>query len=139
MTVPERFSGLARLAAVTAIGLTLGAGLTACSGEEPQADVAADRSPAPVLGENDDRIQLTEGIPYTLRTSGSETIALEITGHSDGPESNVDITVAPEGGESAEHTLGHGDELELGGETWRVSELGFSDSMPGSTTLTRKN
>ncbi|GAA3967135.1 hypothetical protein FOF52_10770 [Thermobifida alba] len=120
------------------LAAAVGAALAACSaqGEQPPADTVAVQSPAPVLGDYDDRIQLVEGSPHTLAAEDGGSVVLEVTGH-DEAEPSVVVRVAPEDGEAEEWTVTLGDLIDVAGATWRVSELGFSDSMPGSVTLTR--
>lgn len=139
MTFFDRPRDSVRAAALLALALSASTALAACSSEaETPADTAAEQSPAPVLGEYDDRIQLVEGTPYALLTGSGDTVSLEITGHDDGDTSNVVLSVTPEEGQGEEITLAHGDVVELDEASWRVSEMGFSDSMPGSVTLTRE-
>ncbi|KUP96740.1 hypothetical protein AC529_10435 [Thermobifida cellulosilytica TB100] len=122
----------------TVLAVAAGAALAACStqGEEVPAETVAEQSQAPVLGDYDNRIQLVEGTPYTLTTEEGDSFVLEITGYDDAKPSVV-ISVTPDGGRGEEQSLELGEELEVGGVSWHVSELGFSESMPGSVTLTR--
>ncbi|MFC7330062.1 DUF6406 domain-containing protein [Marinactinospora rubrisoli] len=138
MTVFDRVRRIGRLAAITALGLGMTFGAAACGGGG-QSDDAATSSPAPVLGQNNDRIQLTEGVPFTVDSGDDRTTSLQITGYEDGDEPSVVISSREGEGEATSHTLKLGDTIDIAGETWQVSEIGVSESasMPGSTTLTR--
>lgn len=46
------------------------------------------------------------------------------------------ITALPPEGPPAEHTLTLGDHLEAGGESWRVSEIGISESQTQQASVT---
>ncbi|RCV50175.1 DUF6406 domain-containing protein [Marinitenerispora sediminis] len=138
MTVFVRVRRLARVAAGAALGLGLALGAAACGGDG-ESDTAATSSPAPVLGQNNDRIQLTEGAAFSLGSEDERTTSLQITGYEDGDEPSVVISVREGEGEAASHTLRLGDTLDIAGEAWQVSEIGVGESasMPGSATLTR--
>ncbi|UOE22037.1 hypothetical protein NI17_013320 [Thermobifida halotolerans] len=135
----HRFRTALRTLLVTVTVVVAGTALAACSAEneESGAETAAEQSHAPVLGDYDDRIQLVEGTPYTLTGEDGSSTVLEVTGHNE-EEPSVVLAVTPEGGESEEKVLAHGDVVELDGDSWRVSEMGFGDSVPGSVTLTRE-
>lgn len=139
MTLSDRFRTAFRATALAALTVTASTTLAACSTEQeaPDAAPAAEQSSAPVLGDYDDRIQLVEDTPRTLPTDDGGTLSLEITGHDD-TESSVVLTVTSDDGQSEETVLEHGDAVELDGVSWRVSEMGFSGSAPGSVTLTRE-
>ncbi|MBB6172792.1 hypothetical protein HNR23_002852 [Nocardiopsis mwathae] len=139
MTVFAGARRAARFMSIAALGAGLAFGAAACGGE-PEIDSASDASPAPVLGEDTDRVQLTEGIPFDLRTGPDEAAALslKITGYEEGDDPAVVIAVDSGAEPPASYTLSLGDELKLGDDTWRVSEIGMNgDAGPGSATLTR--
>ncbi|AAZ56190.1 hypothetical protein JCM3263A_01070 [Thermobifida fusca] len=126
----------ASLSAVAAalVGLSLAA--CSASSDTSPAETVAEQDPAPVLGEYDDRIQLVEGTPYTLTAEDGDSFVLEITEY-DEAEPQVTVKVTPEGGTGEETTVTLGDLIEVDGVPWRVSELGFGDSLPVSVTLTK--
>ncbi|MFC4561201.1 DUF6406 domain-containing protein [Nocardiopsis mangrovi] len=137
MTTFDGARRFARVVSLAALGLVLGIGSAACGGEaEPDASESA--GPAPVLGPDDDRLQLTEGVPVELGAGTDRATTLRMAGHQDGDDPAVVISVG-EDGDDSEHTLSLGDTLDIGGEPWRVSEIGISDSdsRPGSVTLIR--
>lgn len=138
MLMSDRPRGPGRLTVVAALGL--GAALAACSPEAapPPSDTAAEPSTAPLLGEYDNRIRLVEGTPYTLLTDDGDTVSVEFTGRDSADRPTVVLSVTLEDGQGEEVTLEHGDVVELDEASWRVSELGFSDPLPGSVTLTRQ-
>ncbi|WP_017594353.1 DUF6406 domain-containing protein [Nocardiopsis potens] len=130
----------ARALSTALLGAVLALTGAACGGEaETESGTASSSSPAPDLGQSLDRIRLTEGASYTMEDGSGGMVTIRLTGHEKGDEPSVDISVAPEEGSAAEHTLRLGEELEIGGEPWRVSEIGLSgsSSQPSSATLTR--
>ncbi|MGI5121019.1 DUF6406 domain-containing protein [Marinactinospora thermotolerans] len=144
MAVLVRARPIARFLASAALASGVVLGAAACGGgdggESETEATAQSSSPAPLLGENDDRIQLTEGVAYTLDAGSEQPTTLEVVGYEEGEEPAVIISVGEEDGPAKEHTLKLGDTVEAGGSTWRVSEIGMSDStgsLPGSAALTR--
>ncbi|GAA1780285.1 MULTISPECIES: DUF6406 domain-containing protein [Streptomonospora] len=124
------------IAATAVLGLLIGAG--ACAQGEPE---PAPSSSAPVLGTDNDRVQLMEGAPASVEgTAKTGPVELQLSGYRDGSEPTVVITARPENGETTEHTLTLGEHLEAGGASWRVSEIGISESeaQPASVTLMRE-
>ncbi|MBV2363563.1 DUF6406 domain-containing protein [Streptomonospora nanhaiensis] len=124
------------LAAALGAAVLLGAAACAQGGEpEPEAS-----SPAPVLGVDDDRVQLLEGTPASVEGGSGDPVELQLTGYEDGEEPAVVISARPEGGEAEEFTLRLGEHLDAAGSSWRVSEIGISGSanQPASVTLTRE-
>ncbi|GAA3747498.1 hypothetical protein HDA32_001527 [Spinactinospora alkalitolerans] len=143
MTVLCRVRRLARSLSFAVLGLGVALGAAACGGgEEEAADAgaAAESSPAPVLGADDGRVQLTEDVAQTIGAGGEEGASLLLTGYEEGEAPAVLISVEEGSGETAEYTLELGDTFDVDGASWRVSEIGFSDSgsMPGSATLTKE-
>ena len=133
---PARRAVRALPAALLAAAVALGA--AACAGDA-ETDTASVEGAAPDLGQNQERVRLTEGTSVNMETGSGAMAAVQMTGHEPGDDPRVTITVAPEGGETEEHTLTLGGELDVAGDRWRVSEIGLSDSrsQPSSTTLTR--
>ncbi|GAA2004573.1 hypothetical protein GCM10009799_34780 [Nocardiopsis rhodophaea] len=127
-----------RFTSIAALGLGLAFGAAACGGE-PEIDSASGSSPAAVSGEDTDRVQLTEGIPFELSTGPDETTSLKLAGYKEGDDPAVVIAIDGAKGGATEHTLHLGDQLRIGDSAWRVSEIGMNkdDSRPGSATLTR--
>lgn len=122
----------------TVAAVLIGLALAACSSpsDTSTADTATEQDSAPVLGGYDDRIQLVEDTPYTFTTDDGDSFVLEITAYDDEePEVTVKITSAD--GASEETTVTLGDQLKVDGVSWRVSELGFGNSLPVSVTLTK--
>ncbi|MFC3999164.1 DUF6406 domain-containing protein [Nocardiopsis sediminis] len=137
MTTFDGARRIARVVSLATLGLVLAFGSAACGGgTEP--DAAQSAAPAPVLGPDDDRLQLTEGVPVEVGAGTDHATTLRMAGHQDGDDPAVVISVG-EGGGGTEHTLSLGETLDIAGEPWRVSEIGISDSAsrPGSVTLTR--
>ncbi|MDA2805178.1 DUF6406 domain-containing protein [Nocardiopsis suaedae] len=133
---PARRAVRALPAALLAAAVALGA--AACAGDA-ETDTASVESEAPDLGQNQERVRLTEGAPVSMETRSGAMAAVQMTGHEPGDDPQVTITVTAEGGEAEEYTLPLGGELDVAGDRWRVSEIGLSDtrSQPSSTTLTR--
>ncbi|MFC7741915.1 DUF6406 domain-containing protein [Nocardiopsis composta] len=131
----------ARALSTALLGAVLALTAAACGGEaETESDTASSNTAAPDLGQSLDRLRLTEGASYTVEDGSGGMVTVRLTGHENGDDPAVQISVAPEEGSAAEHTLRLGDDLEIGGEPWRVSEIGMSDSssQPSSVTLTRE-
>lgn len=122
----------ALLAAAVALGTA------SCAGDA-ETDTASVEGPAPDLGQNQERVRLTEGTSVNMVSASGTMAAVQMTGHRAGDDPEVTISVVPEDGEAAEHELPLGGELDVAGDRWRVSEIGLSDtpSQPSSTTLTR--
>ncbi|ASU83096.1 hypothetical protein CDO52_10165 [Nocardiopsis gilva YIM 90087] len=137
MTVFAGARRAVRFMSIAALGLGLAFGAAACGGD-PEIDSASGSDPAAVTGEDTDRVQLTEGVPFELSTGSDETTSLTLAGYKEGDDPAVVIAVDGAAG-SEEHTLHLGDEMAIGDSTWRVSEIGMNndDSRPGSATLTR--
>ncbi|WP_017627222.1 DUF6406 domain-containing protein [Nocardiopsis chromatogenes] len=133
---PARRAVRALPAALLAAAVALGA--AACAGDA-ETDTASVQDAEPDLGQNQERVRLTEGTSVSMETDSGAMAAVQMTGHEPGDDPQVTITVTPEGGEAEEHTLTLGGELDVAGNRWRVSEIGLSDSrsQPSSTTLTR--
>ncbi|MDT0304720.1 DUF6406 domain-containing protein [Streptomonospora wellingtoniae] len=124
------------IAAMAVIGLLTGA--AACAQGEPEPEPS---SSAPVLGADNDRVQLMEGASASVEGSAKTgPVELRLTGYRDGSEPTVVISARPENGEAREHTLTLGEHLEAAGASWRVSEIGISasEAQPASVTLTRE-
>lgn len=135
MTVPARLRTI-----VVTVGLVgaLAVGTGACStGVTTEADTTAETASAPVQGEQDDRVQLTEGVPTTVAGTAS-TATVQISDYGGGEEPSVTFLV-DEDGQSSEHTLTLGESMQVAGHDWRLSEIGVSDDVeqPGSATLLR--
>ncbi|WP_052745569.1 DUF6406 domain-containing protein [Allosalinactinospora lopnorensis] len=138
MTVFNSAHRATRFISVTALGFGLVLGAVAC-GDDQATDAAAKGGPAPVVGNTDNRLQLTEGVNYKMHMNADDTRSVQLTAQKDGDEPTVVINVSEGGGEEQEHTLSLGETLDLGDGVWRVSEIGMSDSeaQPGSATLIR--
>lgn len=123
-------------AAIACAGLAVG--LAGC-GEDAQGENAAESRPAPVLGENDDRIKLTEGVPYSTGVGKDDGTTLKVVGSSDGHEPAVEISTSVAGGEGATETVALGDSLNVDGSAWQVSEIAVAGTgQPSSVTLVRE-
>ncbi|RNL87387.1 DUF6406 domain-containing protein [Halostreptopolyspora alba] len=129
---------LARRASAVTLGLCLAFGVVGCGGEE-ESDPAP-TSDAKVVGASDGRLQLTEGVDYTMRTGGDAVGTVRLTTDEEGDEPAVVIRVSQGKDSEQEHTLSLGDTVDIGDDAWRVSEIGMSDSeaQPGSATLVRE-
>ncbi|MFD0772989.1 DUF6406 domain-containing protein [Streptomonospora algeriensis] len=137
MTVFDAARRIRRIAIAAAAAAALTAGAAACAQGAPE---PAPSSSAPVLGVDNDRVQLLEGTSASVAAEGADDpIELELTGYEDDTEPTVVITAVPPGGSPTEYTLSLGDHLEAGGSSWRVSEIGISESrtQPASVTLMR--
>lgn len=137
MTVFDAARRTPRIAIAAAAAAALLAGAAACAQGAPE---PAPSSSAPVLGVDNDRVQLMEGASASVAAEGAEEpVELELTGYEDGTEPTVVITALPADGPPAEYTLSLGEHLEAGGASWRVSEIGISESQaqPASVTLMR--
>ncbi|GAB3455234.1 hypothetical protein GCM10027570_35840 [Streptomonospora sediminis] len=138
MTVFHHARRTRRIAVAAAVAAGLLMGAAACGPGEPE---TAQSSSAPVLGTDNDRVQLLEGTPASVEgASSTGTVELQLTGYEDGAEPAVVISAQPESGSASEYTLSLGDHLDAGGSSWRVSEIGISGSeaQPASVTLTRE-
>ncbi|QBI55299.1 DUF6406 domain-containing protein [Streptomonospora litoralis] len=138
MTVFDSARRAPRIAVAAAVAAGLLMGAAACGQGEPEPEPG---SSAPVLGVDNDRVQLLEGTPASVAGQAeAEAVELRLTGYEDGSEPAVVISAQPRGGEATEYTLRLGDHLEAGGSSWRVSEIGISGSQaqPASVTLTRE-
>ncbi|PSL00722.1 hypothetical protein CLV63_101196 [Murinocardiopsis flavida] len=139
MSVHSRVGRSVRGAAVAIACAGLAVGLAGC-GEDAQGENTAESRPAPVLGENDDRIQLTEGVPFSTGAGADDGTTLQVTGSSDGNEPAVEISTSVAGGDTATETVALGDTLDVDGAAWQVSEIAVAGSgaQPSSVTLVRE-
>lgn len=127
-----------RRASAGTLGLCLVFGAVGCGGEETSEPTPT--SDAEVVGASDGRLQLTEGIDYTMRTGNDAVGAVQLATNEEDGEPTVVISVSRGKDSEEEHTLSLGDTVDIGEDVWRVSEIGMSDSdaQPGSATLVRE-
>lgn len=127
-----------RAGSVVALAFCLA--IAGCGGEAQQDDAAsaAGASTAPAVGPEEDLVRLSEGVTETVSAPESEA-TVQIAGFENGDEPVVVLEVGQGGEPAATHRLSLGDTVEFGGEAWRLSEIGISDSLeqPGSATLVR--
>lgn len=135
MTVPVGVSRCTRLLSAVVLGVGMALGVAACGSAE--SDTSSSSSPAPVAGQKENRLQLTEGVPQEMLAGEEQATSVELTRSTDGGEPAVVIRVSPPDGSPKEHEVSLGDDVAIDGDTWRVSEIGLSDAQPASATLTR--
>ncbi len=122
------------------LGLCFAFGVAGCGGDEEQTQPEpAPDDGATVVGGSDGRLQLTEGTDYKMRTGGDTVGTVQLTTDDAGDEPTVVVSVSEGKDSEDEYTLTLGDTVDIGGDAWRVSEIGMSESQsqPGSATLIR--
>lgn len=124
--------------ALAAVVLCVALGLTGCaSSPQNDATVASDASTAPTVDPDEDRVRLDERVAQTF-TDNEAPWVVQVTTFENSEDPVVILNVRSDAEEETRR-LTLGDTLELGAQSWRLSEIAISDTdeSPGSATLVR--